>query len=75
MHLLFEIDNVVSHGRKIISHNTGGTADTNQVLQVCIQNNIYPDIEIIDVDSINDAYEKVRRGEVKESYVTDMPTL
>ena len=36
---------------------------------------IAPDVEIIEMDEINDAFKKVERGDVRFRYVIDMSTL
>lgn len=51
--------------------------ETQEALNYSIQNNIYPNVEIINADaqSITEAYNKVINGEVKFRYVIDMKTI
>ena len=53
----------------------GSIADTQEVLDFCAKHNIAPDIELISIDDINDAYSKVEDGEVRFRYVIDIATL
>ncbi|WP_020215141.1 NAD(P)-dependent alcohol dehydrogenase [Flavobacterium rivuli] len=53
----------------------GGTAETQEVLDFCAEHNILPDVEIIDIKDINDAFEKIKDEEVRFRYVIDMATL
>ena len=53
----------------------GNIAETQEVLDFCAEHQIGPDIEIIPIQEINDAYKKVEKGEVRFRYVIDMATL
>ncbi len=53
----------------------GSIAETQEVLDFCAEHGIGPDIEIIDIADVNDAYKKVEEGEVRFRYVIDMATL
>jgi uncharacterized zinc-type alcohol dehydrogenase-like protein len=53
----------------------GSIAETQAVLDFCAEHDIAPDIEMIGIEEINQAYEKVENGEVRFRYVIDMATL
>ena len=53
----------------------GNIADTQEILDFCAKHGIGPDIEVIDIKYVNDAYDKVEKGEVRFRYVIDMATL
>jgi uncharacterized zinc-type alcohol dehydrogenase-like protein len=53
----------------------GGIAETQQMLDFCGQHNIVSDIEIIRIQQINDAYERLLKGDVKYRFVIDMQSL
>lgn len=53
----------------------GGTIETQEVLDFCAKHNIAPDVELIDIKDINEAFEKVKDEEVRFRYVIDMATL
>ena len=53
----------------------GGLAETQEVLEFCADNNIAPDVEMIPIDRINEAYERMLQEEVHFRYVIDMASL
>lgn len=53
----------------------GNLADTQEILNFCAEHGIGPDIEVIAIQDINDAYRKVEHGDVRFRYVIDMSTL
>ncbi len=53
----------------------GNIAETQEVLDFCAEHGIGPDIQIIPIQEINDAYKQVEAGEVRFRYVIDMESL
>ncbi|SUE63075.1 NAD(P)-dependent alcohol dehydrogenase [Roseomonas gilardii] len=53
----------------------GGIAETQEMLDFCGQHGITSDIEMIRMDEINTAYERMIRSDVKYRFVIDMATL
>lgn len=53
----------------------GGIRETQEMMDFCAEKNITADVEIIAIDQINEAYEKMIKGEVRYRYVIDMSTL
>lgn len=53
----------------------GSIKETQEVLDFCADHNITPDVQIIPIQDINDAYKKVEAGEVRFRYVIDMASL
>ena len=53
----------------------GGLAETQEMLDFCSKHNIVSDIELITVDQVNDAYERLLKGDVKYRFVIDMASL
>lgn len=63
-------------GRKSIAGSLiGGLPETQEMLDFCAEHNIVSDIEIIDIKDINDAYERMLKGDVRYRFVIDMSTL
>lgn len=63
-------------GRKSLSGSLiGGIAETQEMLDFCGEHNITCDIEMIRMDEINEAYERMLRSDVKYRFVIDMATL
>lgn len=53
----------------------GGIAETQEMLDFCGQHNITADIELIRMQDINTAYERLLKGDVKYRFVIDMASL
>ena len=53
----------------------GGIAETQEMLDFCAAHDIVSDIELIAIEQVNEAYERVLRSEVRYRFVIDMATL
>jgi len=53
----------------------GGIAETQKMLDFCAEQGITADIEIIRIDQINEAFQRMLKGDVKYRFVIDMRTL
>lgn len=63
-------------GRKSLSGSLiGGLAETQEMLDFCGEHQITSDIEMIRMDQINDAYERMLKSDVKYRFVIDMASL
>ena len=63
-------------GRKSLSGSPiGGLAETQDMLDFCAEHNITADIELIGVDGVNEAYERMLKGDIKYRFVIDMASL
>ncbi|HEY0740540.1 MAG TPA: NAD(P)-dependent alcohol dehydrogenase [Chryseosolibacter sp.] len=66
----------VVNGRKSLAGSSiGGIRETQEMLDYCAAKNIVSDIEIIDIKNINQAYERMLKGDVRYRFVIDMKTL
>jgi len=71
-----DVTNLVMAGRrKLYGTQIGGIRETQEMLDYSVSHNIYPKVEIISADQIDEAYKKVLAGEVRYRYVIDMSTL
>lgn len=63
--------------RKISGSLIGGIAETQEMLDYSVANNIYPEVEVINADpkAIDKAYQNVIDAKVRYRYVIDMKTL
>lgn len=66
---------VFSANKKVYGSMIGGIKETQEMLDFSLANKIYPETEIISVDSINQAYSDLTSGKAKFRYVIDMGTL
>ena len=63
-------------GRKSVAGSLiGGIAETQELLDFCGEHNITSDIEVIKMQDINTAYERMLRSDVKYRFVIDMQSL
>jgi len=53
----------------------GGIAETQQMLDFCAAHNIVADVEVIPMQKINEAYERMLKSDVKYRFSIDMATL
>jgi uncharacterized zinc-type alcohol dehydrogenase-like protein len=61
--------------RRIAGSLIGGIAETQEMLDFCAEHGIVSDIEMIPIQSINQAYERMLRSDVKYRFVIDMASL
>lgn len=63
-------------GRKRVSGSLiGGIKETQEMLDFCGEHNITCDVEMIDIQNINTAYDRVTSSDVKYRFVIDMESL
>jgi uncharacterized zinc-type alcohol dehydrogenase-like protein len=66
---------LISHRRSVAGSNIGGVAETQEMLDFCGEHGIVADIELIDMQDINAAYERMVNNDVKYRFVIDMASL
>jgi uncharacterized zinc-type alcohol dehydrogenase-like protein len=59
----------------VIGSCIGGLKETQEMLDYCAEHNIVSDIEVIPMQHINEAYERMLKGDVKYRFVIDMASL
>jgi len=69
------IANLVFRRRSLAGSLIGGIAETQEMLDFCAEHGITSDIEMIRMDEIEDAYERMLKSDVKYRFVIDMATL
>ncbi len=63
-------------GRKSIAGSViGGIQETQELLDFCGEHNIVSDVEMIDMQNINEAYERMLKSDVKYRFVIDLKSL
>lgn len=63
-------------GRKSLSGSMiGGIKETQEMLDYCAEHNIVSDVEMIDIDKINEAYERMLKNDVRYRFVIDIESL
>ncbi|MBN8721177.1 MAG: NAD(P)-dependent alcohol dehydrogenase [Sediminibacterium magnilacihabitans] len=67
--------NVVLHRRSLAGSLIGGIKETQEMLDFCSKHNITADIELINIQQINEAYERLLKGDVRYRFVIDMASI
>lgn len=63
-------------GRRSFSGSLiGGLAETQEMLDFCGQHNITADVEVIPIQKVNEAYERMLKSDVKYRFSIDMASL
>ncbi len=63
-------------GRKSVAGSLiGGIAETQEMLDFCGKHNIVSEIEVIKIQEINEAYERMLKSDVRYRFVIDMASL
>lgn len=61
--------------KSIMGSLIGGIAETQEMLDYCAENNITSEVEVIDMQYINEAYDRMEKSDVKYRFVIDMESL
>lgn len=67
--------NLIFKRRQLAGSLIGGIRETQEMLDFCAKHNIVSDIEIMPMDYINEAYERMIKSDVKYRFVIDMASL
>ncbi|MEQ9890152.1 NAD(P)-dependent alcohol dehydrogenase [Pectobacterium aroidearum] len=67
--------NLIMKRRTVAGSMIGGIPETQEMLDFCAEHGIVSDIELIRADEINEAYERMLKGDVKYRFVIDNATL
>lgn len=70
-----EVFKLIFKRRSIAGSMIGGIPETQEMLDFCAEHGIVADIELIRAEQINDAFERMLKGEVKYRFVIDSATL
>ena len=61
--------------RSLSGSNIGGIAETQEMLDFCAEHGVTPEIEVIEPDYVNEAYERVLASDVRYRFVIDISKL
>jgi uncharacterized zinc-type alcohol dehydrogenase-like protein len=66
---------LILHRRRIAGSVIGGIRETQEMLDFCAEHKIESDVEVIPIQQVNDAYERVLKGDVRFRFVIDLASL
>lgn len=67
--------NLIFQRRGIVGSLIGGIKETQEMLDFCAEHDILSDIELISIQKINEAYERMLKSDVKYRFVLDLASL
>jgi alcohol dehydrogenase (NADP+) len=67
--------NLIMGRRSLSGSPIGGIAETQEMLDFCGKNNITADVEVIPIQKVNEAYERLLKSDVKYRFSIDMASL
>jgi uncharacterized zinc-type alcohol dehydrogenase-like protein len=65
----------VTNRRSLAGSMIGGMVETQEMLDYCAEHDIVSEIEMVNVDKLDEAYERVVKSDVKYRFVIDMASL
>jgi uncharacterized zinc-type alcohol dehydrogenase-like protein len=66
---------LITRRRSLSGSNIGGIAETQEMLDFCGEHNITADVEVIPIQKVNEAYERLLKSDVKYRFSIDMSSL
>lgn len=66
---------LTTHRRRIAAAGAGGTVPTQEMLDFCAEKNVLPETELIGIQQLGAAFERMERGDVRYRFVIDLATL
>jgi alcohol dehydrogenase (NADP+) len=73
--LAVDVSNLIFGRRNFSGSLIGGLKETQEMLDFCGKHHITSDIELIPIQQINEAYDRLVKGDVKYRFVIDMASL
>ncbi|HVZ73823.1 MAG TPA: NAD(P)-dependent alcohol dehydrogenase [Polyangia bacterium] len=68
--------NLLMQGRRSLAGSSiGGMAETQQMIDFCAAHDVVSDVEIIAIQQVNEAYERLLKNDVRYRFVIDMASL
>ena len=73
--LEFNAANVILGRKSVTGSNIGGIRETQEMIDFCAEHDVTAEIELINADTINEAYDRVVGSDVKYRFVIDAKTF
>ena len=67
--------NLIMPRKQFAGSGIGGVRETQEMLDFCAEHNIVSDIEVIGIQQVNEAYERLLKSDVRYRFVIDMASL
>ncbi|APR81286.1 Alcohol dehydrogenase [Minicystis rosea] len=66
---------LITGNKRLAGSLIGGIAETQEMLDYCAAHGIVSDVEVIPVQQVNEAYERMLRGDVRYRFVIDVKSF
>lgn len=73
--LSLNVFSLLTNGRSFAGSMIGGIRETQEMLDFCAEHGIGSEIEVIGIDQVNEAYERVLASDVRYRFVIDASTI
>ncbi|MGA5298422.1 NAD(P)-dependent alcohol dehydrogenase [Nucisporomicrobium flavum] len=70
-----QVFSLFGNRRSFAGSSIGGIAETQEMLDFCAEQGIAPEVEVIEADAVNEAYERVLKSDVRYRFVIDIASL
>ena len=71
----FDFKPLVMRARTVVGSLIGGVKETQEMLDFCAEKKVLCDIELIKMESVNEAYVRMEKSDVKYRFVIDCSTI
>ena len=72
---LLAAESLVFQHRSLSGSLIGGIRETQEMLEFCAEHTVVADIELITIDKVNEAYERILKSDVHYRFVIDMARM
>jgi uncharacterized zinc-type alcohol dehydrogenase-like protein len=66
---------LIMRRKRLVGSVIGGIRQTQEMLDFCADNSIAADVEVVPIQKVNEAFDRVVRSDVKYRFVIDMASL
>lgn len=73
--MTFDVNTLPMGGKIIMGSSIGGIRETQEMLDYAAEHKIYPLVEVISADRVNEAFKRVKAGEVNFRFVIDVSSI
>jgi uncharacterized zinc-type alcohol dehydrogenase-like protein len=67
--------NLIGGRKSLAGSSIGGMAETQEMIDFCAEHQIVSDVEMVPIQSVNDAFTRIEKNDVRYRFVIDMASL
>jgi uncharacterized zinc-type alcohol dehydrogenase-like protein len=73
--ILLSAFSLIGGNKRLAGSMIGGIAQTQEMLDYCAEHRVAADVEVIPIQKVNEAYERMLKSDVRYRFVIDLETL